>query len=78
MPATNILSERSYGALRRIKNYVRSTMTQKWMNNLMLMSQYGKEDADNLNLIDIEFAKDVNTPEALTGCQNLNTFHLNI
>ena len=38
MPATNALSERSYSALRRIKNYLRSTMTQEWMN---------KEDADS-------------------------------
>ena len=52
MPATNALSERSYSALRRIKNCLRSTMTHKWMNNLMLMSVY-KEDADNLNLIDV-------------------------
>ena len=29
MPATNALSERSYSASRRIKNYLRSTMTQK-------------------------------------------------
>ena len=45
MPATNALSEMSFSALRRIKNYLyRSTMTQKRMN---------KEDADNLNLIDV-------------------------
>ena len=52
MPATNPLSERSFSALRRIKNYLRSTMTQKRMNHLMLMSVY-KEDADNLNRIDV-------------------------
>ena len=28
MPATNALSERSYRALRRINNFLRSTMTQ--------------------------------------------------
>ena len=40
MPATNALSERSFtSALRRINNYLRSTMTQK-----RLMSVY-KEDA---------------------------------
>ena len=33
MPAINALSERSYSALRRIKNYLRSTMTQKRTNN---------------------------------------------
>ena len=43
MPATNALSERSFSALRRIKNYLRSTMTQKRMNNLMVMSVYKEE-----------------------------------
>ena len=52
MPWHKCLGERSYSALRRIKNHLRSTMTQKWMTNLMLMSVY-KEDADNLNLIDV-------------------------
>ena len=62
MPATNALRERSYSASRRIKNYLRSTMTQKWMN---------KEDADNLIKLILltTFA-----PEDLTGCQNLDSF----
>ena len=48
MPATNALSERSFtGALRRINNYLGSTMTQK-----RLMSVY-KDDARKLNLIDV-------------------------
>ena len=46
MPATNTSSERSYCPLRGIKNYVRSTMTQKRVNKRMLMSVY-KEEADN-------------------------------
>ena len=33
MPAINALSERSYSALKKIKNYLRSTMTQKRTNN---------------------------------------------
>ena len=50
MPATNALSERSftsYSAVRRIHNYLGSTMTQK-----RLMSVY-KDDARKLNLIDV-------------------------
>ena len=48
MPATNALSERSFtGALRRVNNYLGSTMTQK-----RLMSVY-KDDARKLNLIDV-------------------------
>lgn len=37
MPATNAVSERSASALRRLKNYLRSTMTQSCLNNLMLL-----------------------------------------
>ena len=70
MPVTNALSERSYCPLRGIKNYLRSTMTQKRINKLMLMSVY-KEDADNQLMLQTTF-----TPETLTGCQNLDTFHL--
>ena len=48
MPSTNALSERSFiSAVRKINNYLRSTMPQK-----RLMSVY-KEDARNLNLIDV-------------------------
>ena len=47
-PATNALSERSFtSAVRRIHNYLGSTMTQK-----RLMSVY-KEDSRNFNLIDV-------------------------
>jgi len=34
MPATNATSERSFSALRRVKTYLRSTMTQNRLNNL--------------------------------------------
>ena len=37
MPATNATSERSFSALRRIKTYLRTTMTQDRMNNLMCL-----------------------------------------
>ena len=47
MPATNALIERSYSALRRIKNYLRCTTTQKRMMSV------NNEEADNLNLIDV-------------------------
>ena len=70
MPVTNALSERSYCPLRGIKNYLRSTMTQKRINKLMLMSVY-KEDGDNQLMLLTTF-----TPETLTGCQKLDTFHL--
>lgn len=38
MPATNAVSERSFSALRRVKTYLRCTMTQKRLNHLMLLN----------------------------------------
>ena len=46
-------------------------MTQKRMNNLMLIVSVYKEDADNLNLLDV--ANDF-YDKALTVSQNLDTF----
>ena len=37
IPATNGTSERSFSALRRIKSYLRSTMSQECLNHLMLL-----------------------------------------
>src|SRR5207302_1351065 len=37
LPATNATSERSFSALRRIKTYLRSTMTQARLNNIMTL-----------------------------------------
>ena len=52
MPATNAGSERSFSALRRIKTYLRSTMSQQRMNNLLLVHIH-KSRTDHLNLVDI-------------------------
>ena len=37
MPATNATSERSFSALRRIKSYLRTTMSQQRLKNLMVL-----------------------------------------
>ena len=37
LPATNATSERSFSALRRVKTYLRTTMTQERLNNLMVL-----------------------------------------
>ena len=37
MPATNAVSERSASAMRRIKTYLRSTMSQQRLNNIMVL-----------------------------------------
>ena len=49
LPATNPTSERSFSALRRVKTYMRSTMTQEQLNNLMVLHVH-KEHCDRLEL----------------------------
>ena len=49
MPATNCTSERSFSALRRIKSYLRSTMSQARLNHLMVL-HYHQDMTDNLDL----------------------------
>ena len=49
MPATNSTSERSFSALRRVKSYLRATMTQERLNYLMLIHVH-KERTDALDL----------------------------
>ena len=50
MPATNAVSERSFSALRRVKSYLRSTMTQSRLNNLMVLHVH-KERTDCLDIV---------------------------
>ncbi len=49
MPATNATSERSFGALRRVKSYLRATMLQERLNYLMLLHVH-KERTDAICL----------------------------
>ena len=51
-PATNAVSQRSCSASRRTKTWLRTTVTQKRLNNCMLRHVH-KEKVDNLNIIDI-------------------------
>ena len=52
MPATNASSECSFSALRRIKTYLRTTMTQQRLNHLMLL-HVNKEKTDALDLLQV-------------------------
>lgn len=52
MPATNAVSERSFSNLRRVKSYLRSSMSQTRLNHLMIMHTY-QEETDALRLVDI-------------------------
>ncbi len=49
LPATNAVSERCASALRRVKTYLRTTMSQKRLNNLMTLHIHRKE-TDQLSL----------------------------
>jgi len=50
--SSNASSERSFSALRKVKNYLRSTMTQDRLNHAMLL-QCHKELKDDLNLVTV-------------------------
>lgn len=52
MPATNAGSEMSFSAVRRIKSYLRSTMSQQRLNHLMLLHVH-KDRTDGLDLVDV-------------------------
>ena len=59
MPATNAESERSFSAVRRIKSYLRSTMSQQRLDHLMVLHVHS-DHTDKLNLVDVanEFIAD--------------------
>ncbi len=59
MPATNSTSERSFSALRRLKTYLRNTMSQERLNNLMILHIH-KNITDTLDMKSIcnEFVGD--------------------
>ena len=49
MPSTNATSERSFSALRRLKSYLRTTMSQERLNFLVLLYVH-KDRTDALDL----------------------------
>ena len=57
MPATNATSERSFSVLRRLKSYLRSTMSQPRLNLVMVLSIY-KELLDELDLYAVYVANE--------------------
>lgn len=52
LPATNATSERTFSTMRRLMTYLRSTMSQTRLNNVMILSIY-KELLDELDLHDL-------------------------
>ena len=49
LPATNATSKRSFSALRWVKTYLRTAMSQERLNNLMVLHVH-KEQVDGLEL----------------------------
>ena len=52
MPATNAVSKRSFRALRRVKSYLRLTMIQRRLSNIMVLHVH-KDQTDQLSLIEV-------------------------
>ena len=52
MPATNATSEKSFSALRTVKSYLKSTMTQTRLNSIMILSTH-KHLTDKLDFIEV-------------------------
>ena len=52
IPITTATSERSFSALRRVKTYLRSTMTEERLNNVLLLHTH-KDLAAELDLVKI-------------------------
>ena len=52
IPITSATSERTFSVLRRLLTYIRSTMTEKRLNNCLILHVH-KDLTDNVNLTDI-------------------------
>ena len=52
IPITTCTAERSFSSLRRIKTYLRSTMTEQRLNNVLILNAY-KEETDQLDIQEI-------------------------
>ena len=52
LPAINATSERAFSAMRRVKSYLRSTMTQGRLDHLMILHGH-KELTDKSSLADV-------------------------
>ena len=68
IPVTSSTSDRSFSALRQIKSYLRSTMTQKRLNGVMLSYIHqDRLDSIDLNRIAIAFTEGHETRQHYFG-----------
>ena len=49
MPVTSATAERSFSTLRRVKTYLRSTMTQKRLNSVLVLHAH-QDYTDSINM----------------------------
>ena len=81
MPTTNAVSERLFSALKRVKTYLRSTMGDSRLNNLIMLHVH-KDRTDALTLVDVanDFVGEKENQKQLFGkfCTNdiLNKFSI--
>jgi len=52
VPMSSATAERTFSALRRLKNYLRTTMTQKRLNHVALLHTH-KQPTDDLDLREV-------------------------
>ena len=66
--ATNATSERSFSALRCVKTYLRTSMTQSRLNHLLLLNVH-KDRCDKLNMVQVakDFVKDAEHRHSVFG-----------
>ena len=68
MPASNALSERSFSALRCVKSFLRTTMSQARLNIIMTLHVH-KSLTDNLSLLEVanEFVRESSHTQTVFG-----------
>ena len=68
MPASNATSERSFSAMRRIKTYLRNTMSQNMLNHTMCLSVHSEKlDAIDLKSVLNEFIDSADRRKLIFG-----------
>ena len=72
VPATNPVSERSCSTLRRVKYYLRSSMTQERLNSCLVIATY-KKQVDKLNLVEVANQFCFNNEHRLPYLESLRT-----
>ena len=70
-PTITANAERSFSQLRRIKTYSRSTMNQRRLNGLLILSTY-HEELDSLNIYELanDFVMRIETRRAVFSFNN--------